>query len=161
MQGRVGRIKPSSILVFFATYALFSVAGFLFPIDQRWYEALSKPGWTPPGSTIGLVWAVLFGLISLSVAALYQTGALRGENWALVTILVVNYLLNQGFSYIQFVRKDLLLATIDAALVALTALALVVLSWRHSRLASIAFVPYVLWSTFATFLSWTVYRLNT
>ncbi|RJQ56353.1 MAG: tryptophan-rich sensory protein [Actinobacteria bacterium] len=156
----MGRIKLPSILVFFITYALFSIAGFLFPVDRQWYQALSKPSWTPSGSTIGVVWALLFGLIALSVAGLYQAGALRGENWVLIAVLAANYVFNQGFSYVQFARKDLLLAAADAGLVAATSLALALLSWRHSRLASIALVPYVLWSTFATFLSWTVYQMN-
>lgn len=60
-----------AIVVFFITYALFSIAGFLFPIDREWYDALNKPEWTPGGGVIGAVWAVLFALISLSAAIIY------------------------------------------------------------------------------------------
>lgn len=38
-----------AVIVFFITYALFSIAGFLFPIDREWYDALNKPEWTPSG----------------------------------------------------------------------------------------------------------------
>ncbi len=41
-------------------------SGVLFPIDREWYDALQKPDWTPSGSVIGIIWAVLFALISLS-----------------------------------------------------------------------------------------------
>ncbi|BBP91785.1 hypothetical protein BsIDN1_54030 [Bacillus safensis] len=60
-----------AIVVFFITYALFSIAGFLFPIDREWYDALNKPEWTPGGGVIAAVWAVLFALISLSAAIIY------------------------------------------------------------------------------------------
>ncbi len=152
--------RAVSLVVFVATYAFFSIAGFLFPVDRPWYDALAKPPWTPSGSVIGLVWAVLFGLISLAVATLYQVGALKPENWLLAGMIVLNWVFNQGFSYLQFTRKDLLLATVDAGLVALTAAGLILLAWRWSRLASIALLPYFLWSVFATFLSSNVYLLN-
>ena len=38
-----------------------------------WYDALEKPSWTPSGMTIGMIWAVLFGLIALSVALFTTT----------------------------------------------------------------------------------------
>jgi tryptophan-rich sensory protein len=62
-----------AVLVFILTYALFSAAGFLFPVDRDWYDALHKPEWTPSGSAIGIIWAILFALISLA-AAFIQTG---------------------------------------------------------------------------------------
>ncbi len=37
-----------AIAVFVITYALFSAADYLFPIDQEWYNSLEKPDWTPP-----------------------------------------------------------------------------------------------------------------
>lgn len=150
----------AAVFVFMATYALFSVAGFLFRIDRAWYDALAKPGFTPPGGAIGLVWAVLFALISLAVALLYRHGALDRRDWPLLLVLVLNYSFNQAYSYVQFVRKDWLLATLDAGAVAATALLLIVFAWRHSRLASALFVPYAGWSTFATYLSWVIYRMN-
>ena len=64
--------EKSSIIVFLLTYGLFYVSSVLFPIDRTWYDALEKPFWTPPGMTIGMIWAVLFGLIALSVAIIYN-----------------------------------------------------------------------------------------
>lgn len=33
-----------ALAVFVITYALFSAAGYLFPVDQEWYNSLKKTG---------------------------------------------------------------------------------------------------------------------
>ncbi len=73
-------MKKSSIIVFLLTYGLFYVSSVLFPIDRTWYDALEKPSWTPPGMTIGMIWAVLFGLIALSVAIIYNNYGFKPKN---------------------------------------------------------------------------------
>jgi tryptophan-rich sensory protein len=132
-------MKKSSIAAFFIIFALFYLASFLFPIDRSWYDALNKPSWTPSGQTIGMIWAVLFGL------------------WIL---FVINYFFNQAFSYFQFTKKDLFAASIDCLLVAITVLLLIFVSSRLSKASAWLLVPYLLWSSFATYLSWTIYSLN-
>lgn len=45
-----------ALAVFVITYALFSAAGYLFPVHQEWYNSLKKPDWTPSGTAIGIIW---------------------------------------------------------------------------------------------------------
>lgn len=48
----------------------------------------------------------------------------------------------------------------DAAAICLSVIGIIVVSWSVSRLASMLFVPYAIWSGFATYLTWVVWRLN-
>ncbi|EEM41129.1 hypothetical protein bthur0004_29200 [Bacillus thuringiensis serovar sotto str. T04001] len=96
-------MKKSSIIVFLLTYGLFYVSSVLFPINRTWYDALEKPSWTPPGMTIGMIWAVLFGLIALSVAIIYNNYGFKPKTFWFVFLL--NYIFNQAFSYFQFSQK--------------------------------------------------------
>jgi len=153
-------VKWSSVVVFVVTYGAFLVSGFLFRIDLVYYEALIKPSWTPPGSVIGLVWAVLFGCIALAIALLEAKIGLANLGTWLWVLLVANWFFNQAYSYLQFVRKDWLFAAFDSGLIALTAIAFIVLAWRVSRASALLFVPYALWTTFATYLSAVVWSLN-
>jgi benzodiazapine receptor len=153
-------MKLRGLAVFAVTYGLFLISGFLFRIDLVYYDALAKPAFTPPGWAIGIVWALLFGCISLAVALLDAKVGIAKLFPVLGSVLVANWFFNQAYSYIQFVRKDWLLATFDAGLVALTALALIVLSRRISRAAAWLFVPYAAWATFATYLSGVIWALN-
>jgi translocator protein len=153
-------VKLSSVAVFVGTYALFLVSGYLFRIDLVYYEALIKPAFTPPGAVIGIVWAVLFAMISLALAALDSRIGIANIPPAVAAVIVANWFFNQAYSYVQFVRKDWLLAALDSGLVALTAFAFVFLVWKISRASAWLFVPYALWASFATYLSYAVWALN-
>jgi translocator protein len=153
-------MKPAPVIAFVVTYALFLVSGFLFRIDLVYYDALAKPPFTPPGAVIGIVWAVLFACISLAVAVLVDKVGIAGVGAWLWVILATNWFFNQAYSYIQFVRKDWLLSTLDCALVALTAIAFIAAVWKVSRPSAWLFVPYAAWATFATYLSFAIWALN-
>jgi tryptophan-rich sensory protein len=153
-------MKRSSVLVFFVTYALFLISGFLFRIDLVYYNDLIKPSFTPPGAVIGIVWFVLFACISLAVALLDAKLGIAKFGWTIWGVLIANWFFNQAYSYIQFVQKDWLLSTFDCALVALTAWAFIALVWNKSRASGWLFVPYAVWATFATYLSYAVWAAN-
>ncbi|WP_342412374.1 TspO/MBR family protein [Bacillus sp. FSL K6-1560] len=148
-----------ALAVFMITYALFSAAGYLFPVDQEWYNSLKKPDWTPSGTAIGIIWAILFALISLSAAIVYAAFSFKGAKSFWFTLLI-NYVLNQAFSYFQFTQKNLLAASLDCLLVAITAIVLLIIAKKYSRAASYLLLPYFLWSAFATFLSFTINSMN-
>ncbi|WP_339203121.1 TspO/MBR family protein [Bacillus sp. FSL K6-1366] len=148
-----------ALAVFVITYALFSAAGYLFPVDQEWYNSLKKPDWTPSGTAIGIIWAILFALISLSAAIVYAAFSFKGAKSFWFTLLI-NYMLNQAFSYFQFTQKNLLAASLDCLLVAITAIVLLIIAKKYSRAASYLLLPYFLWSAFATFLSFTINSMN-
>ncbi|MED0586921.1 TspO/MBR family protein [Bacillus subtilis] len=148
-----------ALAVFVITYALFSAAGYLFPVDQEWYNSLKKPDWTPSGTAIGIIWAILFALISLSAAIVYAAFSFKGAKSFWFTLLI-NYVFNQAFSYFQFTQKNLLAASLDCLLVAITAIVLLIIAKKYSRAASYLLLPYFLWSAFATFLSFTIDSMN-
>ncbi|MGE8055848.1 TspO/MBR family protein [Bacillus mycoides] len=151
-------MKNSSVIVFLLTYGLFYVSSILFPIDRIWYDALAKPSWTPSGMTIGIIWSVLYGIIALSVAIIYNKYGFNPKTfWA---VFLLNYICNQAFSYFQFSQKNLFLATIDCLLVAITTLILIVFSSNLSKVSAWLLIPYLLWASFATYLSWVIYSIN-
>ncbi|UKS29012.1 tryptophan-rich sensory protein [Paenibacillus sp. HWE-109] len=149
------------IVVFLITYALFSISGVLFPTDLAYYSTLKKPSWNPPAKLFGLAWGILYALISASVAIVYtKTDGFQEAATGYVLILLINYLVNQAFTFFEFKLKDRRLAFIDAALVAITTFFLIIATIPYSKLAAWLLVPYLLWSCFATVLAWSIYQLN-
>ncbi|MFC7371782.1 TspO/MBR family protein [Fictibacillus iocasae] len=146
--------------VFLAVYAMFSISGFLFPVDREWYDALNKPSWTPSGQTIGIIWACLFALIAASITRLYVKIGLSRLSFTVVSLLTANYVFNQAFSFIQFDLKQLFLAFIDTLLVAFTCLWIIYALRPLDKWASYLYIPYFLWSCFATFLAWSIFYMN-
>lgn len=148
------------VVLFFSLYCLFFVASVLFPVDYDWYSNLHKPSYTPSGKTIGIIWAFLYSFISISVCIIISLEeSFKKAKWFYI-ILIINYLLNQSFSYFQFKQKDLLLATIDCGFVAITAILLALIAYKPSKTSFILLIPYSIWSVFATYLNYTIYVLN-
>ncbi|MFG6117522.1 TspO/MBR family protein [Halobacillus sp. MO56] len=147
-------------LSFILIYAAFSLAGFLFPVDRPWYNSLAKPVWTPDGSTIGIVWGVLYGLIAFSVTYAWMKNGFKQLGIIFWSIFLFNYLTNQLFSFFQFKLKDLLLAAFDTTLVALSSLIMIVFLTKWEKVSGLLLIPYLLWSLFATFLAFSIYLMN-
>ncbi|QGG48404.1 TspO/MBR family protein [Heliorestis convoluta] len=149
-----------SIVTFIATYALYTLPSFLFPMDQRWLQSLNKPAWSPPGAVVGLVWMLIYGGIALSVALLQDKVGWRNLGWLWKGSFLANVFLVFIYFAGQTVSKNLFLSVLNTALIALTAFLLVFVSWPYYRLSALLFLPYALWSSFATYLAWALYRLN-
>jgi translocator protein len=68
--------------------------------------------------------------------------------------------LNAAWTVLFTRVKSPALAAGDSAALTVVNVGLVGSAWSVRRLAAVLLVPYLLWTAFATFLSWTIYRLN-
>ncbi len=125
-----------------------------------WYPEILKPSFTPPGSVIGIVWTVIYILCAISLIMFVNRGRGRPLFWPIVALYVFNGVVNAAWSYIFFTRHLIGPAVIDAVLIALTAGLMMVLVWPWSRAASLLLLPYVLWVSFASYLTYAIYLLN-
>jgi len=149
------------ITVFILTYALFSISAVLFPTDINYYTSLNKPAWSPPPKLFGIVWSIIYGLISLSVTIVYmKTNGFQDASLTYFVTLLINYIANQAFTFIEFKLKNLRLAFLDTVVVAFTSFLLIYFTLPYSKLAAWLLVPYLLWSCFAALLAWSIYQLN-
>jgi tryptophan-rich sensory protein len=122
----------------------------------RWYPALEKPPWTPPGVVFGLVWTLLYPLIAVAGWLAWREG--RARLGPLVYLLQLA--LNAAWPWLFFDlrRIDLALACVVALWIAI--LANVVAFWAVSRAASILLLPYLAWVAFAAALNHAIWRMN-
>jgi tryptophan-rich sensory protein len=127
------------ILALFVCAALVATAATTgsFFRPGEWYAALAKPSWTPPGWIFGPVWAVLYVMIAAAGWLAWRGGATAAlAVWALG------------------------LAALDIVALALTIVLFIALAWRSSPAASLLFVPYLAWVSFAAALNITIWQLN-
>lgn len=119
---------------------------------KTWYDALLKPSWTPPGSTIGLIWSILYPIILASVIfVIYKYW--KGElSRTVLVVFLLNLVFNLLFTPIQFGLKNLWLAAADILLVLGTIVASMVLVWPSFRYLALAQLPYLVWVSTATVL---------
>ena len=124
-----------------------------------WYRGLNQPSWQPPDFIFGIIWP--YNFIVLGYAAVIVSNRLS-------TALVVTYLTVFAISVacaltwaFQFYRPHNLEAASTAlTCVAVLTIALVVIASRASWPLALALMPYQIWVSIASFLSWTYARLN-
>ncbi|MFA6523696.1 MAG: TspO/MBR family protein [Candidatus Peribacteraceae bacterium] len=138
-----------------------SLGGFLTSSSvNTWYATIAKPAWTPPGSFIGAVWTVLYILAAASALIVWNTFPRNDRFWWIIGLFLVNAALNVLWSYVFFGRHWIGTAIFEAVLLGLSVLALMLLTWTQSKTASLLLLPYLLWVSFATYLTYSVWALN-
>lgn len=155
--GRSDALGIAAIVL--ATAAVAAVGGAAGDFESGWYRGLRKPAWQPSGAVIGGVWSVLYIGIATAGVQLWSRRTRPGFR-AVRSLFVAQWILNAAWTPL-FTRARRL----DAALadcVALTGvnIVLVARAWRVRPGAAVLLVPYALWTAFATFLTWTILRLN-
>jgi benzodiazapine receptor len=143
-----------------AVTVLVAAAGSAFARSgMPWYRRLSLPSWTPPPPLIGLLWTLIYLLAAVSaILALDAAGPSRSP--MIAALYAVNAFLNLAWPYLFFTRRQIGSATLDAALLTVSVAVLGVQAFPLSPAAAVLLAPYLLWSAFATFLSYVIFRRN-
>lgn len=125
-----------------------------------WYRSLVKPSWQPPDWLFGPAWTVIFTLIAIAgVLAWRATDTLSGRRW-LIGLFALNGVLNMLWSFLFFYLQRPALALIEVAFLWLSIVSLIVPAARARPLAGWLLAPYLAWVSFASFLNYTVVKLN-
>jgi tryptophan-rich sensory protein len=126
---------------------------------NAWFEALTKPGFMPPGWVFGLAWTILYMLLGLALAMILHARGARGRGLA-IGLFAAQLLLNFAWSPIFFAmhRVGLALAVV-LAMLALAGAATLLFA-RIRAAAAWLMMPYVAWLIFASLLTWQIYQLN-
>jgi tryptophan-rich sensory protein len=154
------RSPTTGLIAFIALTAIAAALGAWASADARtFYAALTQPSWAPPGSVFGPVWTVLY--LSMAVAAwlVWRRHGWQGARWAL-SLYGVQLAANALWSWLFFGWRLGYWAFADVVLLWLLIAATVAAFFTHHRGAALLLLPYWAWVSFATALTWTVWRAN-
>jgi tryptophan-rich sensory protein len=138
------------------------IIGSLFttPNIPGWYAGLAKPLLTPPSWVFAPVWTALFVLMGVSLFLLWKEGTEKPGVGAALVFFGLQLGLNVLWSALFFGLQSPLLGLIEILALWLAILATIVLAYRVSRPAAYLLVPYLVWVSFATYLTWAIWTLN-
>ena len=138
------------------------VMGSIFTASSvaTWYTTLEKPWFTPPGSIISAVWIILFALMGLSLFLIWQKGISSANSKIALGVFAFQLLVNILWSYAFFVLQLPLAALVVILFLWLLIMQCIIRFWYIRKEAALLLVPYILWVSFATFLNYTLWRLN-
>lgn len=159
--GTISRSLPSQLLgllgwllAAFATAAVGAAAS----VDAAsFYAQLSKPSWAPPASVFGPVWSALYALMGIAAWLVWRSPAPGG---AALGLFGLQLAANALWSWLFFAWHRGALAAVEVLVLLALVAATTVAFWRISRLAAVLLLPYLLWVSFASVLTWAVWRSN-
>ena len=124
-----------------------------------WYRGLNQPSWQPPDFIFGIIWP--YNFIVLGFAAVIVSNRLSSALVATyLSVFAISVACALTWAY-QFYRPHNLEAASTAlTCVAVLTIALVVIASRASWPLVLALMPYQIWVSIASFLSWSYARLN-
>ena len=123
------------------------------------YAELARPSWAPPAWLFGPVWSVLYLMMAVSAWLVWRVRGFAGARTALV-LFIVQLAANALWSWLFFAWHQGGLASAEVLVLWGLIVATIVAFQRISILAAVLLYPYLAWSTFASALTFSVWRLN-
>jgi tryptophan-rich sensory protein len=121
-----------------------------------WYDGLRKPSWTPPNWAFPVVWTILYLFIGYAGWLVWSEAG-----WTLPIVLWgIQMVANALWSFFFFGIRRMDLALVDVGILWLSIALFILAAWPVAPLASLLFVPYLVWVSAAALLNHSVRSLN-
>lgn len=157
--------KPTSPVISLLTVmtlvflvAFIGTEGAMVGLQNGYYAALEKPGWTPPNWLFAPVWTVLYLLMGYSTWEVWRSDSSH-RKLALV-LFGAQLILNGLWSWIFFAWQKLGLAALEIVVLWALILATLLVFRKVETKLGWFLAPYLAWTTFAAVLSFAVWHLN-
>lgn len=125
-----------------------------------WYQTLQKPSFTPPGGVIGIVWTILFLLVGISLYIVWNKFPQNKNSKQALIIFGIQLVLNILWSAFFFGLRNPLLAFIEILVLGLAIIANMLAFYKVSKISSYLLIPYLLWVSFASYLNFSLWKIN-
>lgn len=127
----------------------------------EWYRYLLKPAIAPPNWVFGPVWTTLFILMGVAAWLVWERGARRRDVRIALGLFLIQLGLNTLWSVVFFGLQNPGAAFVEILILIIAILATMRAFYPISRLAALLLVPYIAWVSFAAYITWSIYQLNT
>jgi len=125
-----------------------------------WYAGLAKPSFNPPNWLFAPVWTLLFAMMAVAAWLVWRTDAEPRARQTALSAFWIQLALNVAWTLIFFGARDPGWASIEILLLLAAIAETIRRFFPISRPAAALLVPYLLWVSFATILSFSIWRLN-
>ena len=123
------------------------------------FDDIAKPPLSPPMWLFPAVWSVLFILMGIGSEKVYLSPASKTRTYAL-RLYLFNLFLNFFWSIIFFNFRAFLFAFIWLLALLAVIIPMAVNFYKCSRISGLIQIPYILWVTFAGYLTFAIWFLN-
>ncbi|MBE6114966.1 MAG: tryptophan-rich sensory protein [Erysipelotrichaceae bacterium] len=146
------KLKPYLISISL-TLAIGALSALFTMNNMDIYQNITKPPIAPPSIVFPIVWTILYILMGISSARIYNKGGS-------LTVYFLQLFLNFCWSIIFFNYQAYLFAFLWLILLWISILYMILDFYKTDKLATYLQIPYLLWVTFAGILNLMIYLLN-
>lgn len=153
-------MKKRNSYIFFIAVSLLTgaLSALITRSNMNLFGKIIQPALTPPSVVFPVVWTILFTLMGISAARIFITNEYK---WNVsLTIWAAQLAVNFLWSIIFFNFQAFLFAFLWLLLLWALIITMIILFYQEDKFASILQVPYLLWVTFAGYLTLSIYLLN-
>lgn len=153
-------MKLNHLAIPYLAIFVFIFGGIITNEGVAWYYSLALPVWNPPTALVAVIWAIIYFCAAASLLLIWNTLSRNSRfNWILGGF-VFSTVLNAVWSILFFHFHLMVAAIVFAAVLELSVLVLIVLTYAASKKAALLLVPYFTWVLFAIYLQYIVLTLN-
>lgn len=127
--------------------------------DSPWYKSLEKPKFNPPSWVFSPVWIFLFSLMGIALYFVFFSVDSKIKMIALI-LFGIQFLFNIFWSYLFFGIGNVFLAFIEILILLSLIIVTIFYFFRVNIFAGYLLIPYGIWVAFASFLNYSIWRLN-
>ena len=109
-----------------------------------WYQELNKSSLNPPGYVFGIVWPILYILMSISAFRTFEETR---------NLFLLQLFFNAIWSWLFFAFHMPVIALLNIWLLIALNIRLVINIFRIDSISGFLFVPYIVWLFFASYLN--------
>ncbi len=155
----LGKIKSYAIGILIPV-AVGLLSAYFTRDNMDLYKTIVKPDLAPPAILFPIVWTILYILMGIGSAIIYNSDADdKSKNRALL-IYGIQLLINFFWSLLFFNQRAFLLSLVWLILLWILIIAMIASFAKINKTAAWLQVPYLLWVTFAGYLNLMIYLLN-
>ena len=141
------------------TFAAAAVGAFAAADAGDFYEGLTRPSWAPPSWLFAPAWSLLYLMMALAAWLVWRRRGFRHARMAL-SLFLLQLTVNSLWTWFFFVWHQGTLALLESIVLWWLIVCTLIAFWRARPFAGALLVPYLAWVTFATALTYSVWRHN-
>jgi tryptophan-rich sensory protein len=155
-------MKAIQITISIIICELAGIIGSIFTAKsvKTWYLLLKKPVFNPPSWVFGPVWTTLYAMMGYSAYRIWAKGFARTDVKIALAVFAIQLILNSLWSFIFFGKQDLALALVEIIVMWFFIGVTMILFYKIDKTSAMLLLPYLLWVSFASFLNYSLWRLN-
>ena len=112
--------------------------------DDLWYQSLIKSDLNPPGYVFGIVWPILYLLMSISAYRNFDS---------IARLFFIQLFFNTIWSWLFFFYHLPFIALLNIWLLIFLNINILIVLAKRDKLSTVLYIPYVIWLLFASYLN--------